>query len=126
MPNIELDVQRFTDPEGHEREWVTLTAYGELTKELQALRADNQQLRKGRSLLDSEVEEIKKIREENEQRRDELNEITVFVREQYAREIALGRHNNMRSIGDVVIHYLGIERSRMSVMVRGWLWRFTR
>jgi uncharacterized protein YdcH (DUF465 family) len=93
------------------RGWVSKIAYDELLGEFQALNRDVTELRKNSgSMLDSEVEEIARIRQEHLRMKDELDQIALFVREHYAKEISMGQHKNMPTIGDVVIYYLGRER----------------
>jgi hypothetical protein len=51
---------------------------------------------------------------------DELNELALFVRENYAREIAAGEHRNMPRMVDLVRHYLAKER-RHTIAVRAMM-----
>jgi hypothetical protein len=104
MPKVELQIETFVD-----RQYVSYRAYEELETELEGLRKDVKELRGNKALLDSEVEEIARLRVEHLQMQDDINKLALFLRDHYKNEIALGQHLGV-SLVDVVSRYLGRER----------------
>lgn len=43
-----------------------------------------------------------------------MNRLAVFIRNNYAQEIARGEHTNMKTAADVAIYYMGKERAVFS------------
>ena len=91
-------------------DYVTLTAYNELKKDLDAANHDIRQLRKNGAVLDSQVAEISTLRREHIDMKDQIDSIAIFLRDQYREEISMGQHNRMKNIADVVLYYMGRER----------------
>ena len=91
-------------------DYVTLAAYDQLKQDLDAANKDIRQLRKNKTLLDSEIDEIARIRREHIDMKDQIDTIAIFLRDQYREEIALGQHGRMKNVADVALYYMGRER----------------
>ena len=96
---------------GEYEDYVTLTAYEELKKDLLAANADITQLRRNSgALLDAEMGDLTRIRQGFADMKDQLDAIAIFLRENYAEEIKLGQHNAMKNVAQAAIYYMGRER----------------
>jgi hypothetical protein len=102
---VELDV---LNHEG--REWVSKIAYDELLGAKKALDADIAQLRKNGALTDVEKAENKRNQDAVIEMKAWIDEIAVFIRTHYAKEIELGQHAAFKSLADAVKFYMGRER----------------
>jgi len=102
------------------QKWVSHLAYQNLQEEYDAVRKEADEMRRNKNMTDVEVEELTRIRTEHGAMRERLNELTVFMRTNYAKEIALGQHNNMKDSVDAAMFYMGRERiiSRGAVVRR--------
>jgi hypothetical protein len=97
--------------EGEFTDWVTLTAYEELKKDLIAANHDITQLRRNSgSLLDAEIADLTRIRQGFADMKDQLDSIAIFLRENYQDEIRLGQHNAMKDVASAAVYYMGRER----------------
>lgn len=100
------------------RDWVSLLAYQELETAKKGLDEDIAQLRKNGAVTDVQAGENKRIHEANIDMKNVIDKIAIFLREQYADEIAMGQHNAFGSIADAVIFYLGKERMAAKAAAR--------
>ena len=100
-----------------DKQWVTLLAYEELKRDLDAANQDIRELRRGKKLLKSEIEEITRIRQERTDMKEREDKLALFLREHYSREISLGQHTGLDLV-DVVIRYLGRERMHTQTIER--------
>lgn len=91
-------------------DYVTLTAYEELKKDLDAANIDIRQLRKNKAVLDSEVEEFKRVNQGFLEQKEELDSMALFIRQNYADEIGMGQHGAFKNIAQCAIYYMGRER----------------
>jgi len=107
MPRPHIEIQTMLHSG---KEWVTKLAYDELLKEFQALNNDVFELRRNTGFLDSEIDEMKQIRQERLEMKDQLDKLAMFIRDQYRVEIEMGQHGNMRTAVDVALYYMGRER----------------
>jgi hypothetical protein len=108
MPGIQLEIHVCGDGDTP-REYVTLTAYDELKRDLDAANQDIRDMRKNKRMLKSELNEIATIRQERQYMKEREDKLALFLREHYKREISMGQHGGMDLV-DVVIKYLGRER----------------
>lgn len=109
MPRPHIQVEIEYNQKG--KAMVSKVAYDELLEEFKTLNADLVDLRHNKgALLTSEVQEMGRIRQEHLEMKQQLDYLTVFVRENYRREIDLGQHANMVSVVDVAAFYMGRER----------------
>jgi hypothetical protein len=86
---------------------VSKLVYEELMSKYRALKFNYDQARANGAMLDSQVEEIARVRKDYGETKEILDKLTVYVREQFAEEIRLGLHMNMRTSVDAAIYYLG-------------------
>lgn len=59
---------------------------------------------------DAQIAQMQMNYDEYVQQREMVNELVVYMREQYAEEILAGHHREFKSIVDAAIYYLGRER----------------
>lgn len=102
---IDLEVKFFDG-----RDWVSLVAYNELKIRLVEADKDIRELRSNNALTDVQVEENKKIHQENIDYKNTMDKIALFLREHYQKEINLGQHAGFKDLADCVVFYLGKER----------------
>ena len=119
MPEIQQGRLRILSLDGED--YVTLTAYEALQSSMKAASDDIRQLTKNHKLLDSEIIEIATLRQDHLHTKDQLDAITIFLRENYAEEIRMGQHNAFgNDLAKAVTYYLGRERELSG---RKW-WQF--
>jgi uncharacterized protein YdcH (DUF465 family) len=117
-PHIEIEVKHIQG-----KDWVSKVAYDELLEEFKTLNADVVDLRSNKgAMLSSELEEIRQVRQERLDMKAEIDRIALFIREHYKREIELGQHNNMKTIADVVMFYMGRERRAVNSLKWWKIW----
>jgi hypothetical protein len=105
MKVMEPKIHAFED-----KQYVSLAAYKELNEDRDWAVKEMDEMRRNGNMTDAEIEDITRIRAEHTLMNDRINELTVFMRDHYQREIALGQHANMKDSIDAAMFYMGRER----------------
>lgn len=96
--------------EGEYVDYVTLTAYEELRRDLIAANKDIRELRKNGTVLDAEISDQKRVYQGFQDMKEELDSVAVFLRENYQEEIKMGQHGGFKNVSQAAMFYMGKER----------------
>lgn len=103
----------------NDQEWVSKLAYDSLKAEYNHLLKQNQEMSKNGAVVDGAADDMRRITREHTELNGSMNELAMYVRENFQREISMGLHKNMNTAADVAIYYMGkylVLRDELEVM----------